>query len=186
MFGLLLPVLLAIVGAGIDFSFAEDAKVRLQDAADAAGLAVSAEVVKNPNETVPTLKSLAQNTMQPTSKPDAARSRPLSASTFARRCRTTAQTASRPWPTTPFHHAQTTAPCLPLPIPTTVCQSAARPARPSTQHHHRHRLRRDAAAQHRRGLLGLDDRGRDPGRRDRHFQLDEHARRSSTRSAGRR
>ena len=64
MFGLLLPVLLALVGGGLDFSFDEDARVRLQDASDAAGLAVSAEVVKNPNESEATLQQLALATLQ--------------------------------------------------------------------------------------------------------------------------
>ena len=59
MFGLTLPLMLAIVAAGIDFSYAEGAKTTLQDAADAASLAVSAEVVLHPNDTVAQLKAVA-------------------------------------------------------------------------------------------------------------------------------
>src|SRR5665213_381748 len=59
MFGLTLPVILAIVAGGIDFSYAESAKTTLQDAADAASLAVSAEVVLHPNDTVGQLQNVA-------------------------------------------------------------------------------------------------------------------------------
>jgi Flp pilus assembly protein TadG len=62
-FALTLPVVLALVGAGIDFSYAEGSKTNLQDASDAAALAVAAEVVKNPNDTKATLQALAQSVL---------------------------------------------------------------------------------------------------------------------------
>jgi Flp pilus assembly protein TadG len=124
MFGLLLPVLLALVGGGIDFSFDEDARVRLQDASDAAGLAVSAEVAKNPNESEATLQQLALATLQADyAMPDGG---------------STAATITGFHVCAPIQNdcnnggtqmamdtiaiaTQTTAPCIPLPIPTTVC-----------------------------------------------------------------
>ena len=58
---LMLPVLLLLVGGAIDFSAAIEAKSKLQDALDAAGLAVSVEVAENPNEAEASLQTLAQN-----------------------------------------------------------------------------------------------------------------------------
>ncbi len=122
MFGLTLPILLAIVGAGIDFSYAEDTKVQLQDAIDAAGLAVSAEVVKNPNDTVQTLKTLAQNTMNADFQSGA----PIIidfhvCAPVQSDCTDGSTTMAND---TVLITAQATAPCLPLPIPTTVCQGS--------------------------------------------------------------
>jgi Flp pilus assembly protein TadG len=124
MFGLLLPVLLALVGGGLDFSFDEDARVRLQDASDAAGLAVSAEVVKNPNESEATLQSLALATLQANyNKPDGG----SVAATITgfhvcapvqNDCNNNGVTMAND---TVAIATQTTAPCIPLPIPTTVC-----------------------------------------------------------------
>jgi Flp pilus assembly protein TadG len=63
IFALTAPVLLVMIGAGIDYSFAFGSKRTLQDATDAATLAVSAAVAKNPNTTEPTLQTLAQNVL---------------------------------------------------------------------------------------------------------------------------
>lgn len=62
-FALLAPVLLVLVGAGIDYSYAENSKRMLQDATDAATLAVSAAVASNPNATTTTLKTIAQSVL---------------------------------------------------------------------------------------------------------------------------
>lgn len=47
---LLLPILVLLAGGAVDFSAAVTEKSRLQDALDAAALAVSVETAKNPNE----------------------------------------------------------------------------------------------------------------------------------------
>ena len=123
MFGLTLPILLAITGAGIDFSYAEDAKTQLQDAADAASLAVSSEVVKNPNDTVATLKALAQSVFAANDSTgtnititDFHVCAPVQAD-----CNNGGTTMAND---TVLISAQATATCLPLPIPTTVCQGS--------------------------------------------------------------
>jgi Flp pilus assembly protein TadG len=128
MFGLMLPVLLALVTAGVDFSYAEDAKVTLQDASDAAALAVSAEVVKNPNDTLTTLQTLAQNTLT-ADDPGATN---LSITNF--HVCAPAQLAASPTACTNngvtmtndtvVVAVQATAPCIPIPIPTTICQGS--------------------------------------------------------------
>jgi Flp pilus assembly protein TadG len=59
MFALTLPVIIVIVGGAVDFSMAVNAKTDLQDATDAAALAVAANVAKNPNSTVAVLKATA-------------------------------------------------------------------------------------------------------------------------------
>jgi len=119
MFGITLPIMLAIVGAGIDFSYAEDTKVQLQDASDAASLAVSAEVVKNPNDSVQTLRTLAQNSLN-ANYPGAAPT--ISAfhvcAPVQNDCTNGSTTMAMDTVTVT---AQATAPCIPLPIPTTVC-----------------------------------------------------------------
>ncbi len=61
MFALVFPLLLILIGAGMDYSYAENSKRMLQDATDAAALAVTAAVVKNPNLDVTSLKAIAQN-----------------------------------------------------------------------------------------------------------------------------
>jgi len=120
MFGLTLPILLAIVAGGIDFSYAEGAKVNLQDASDAASLAVSSEVVKNPNDTVATLKTLATATLK-ANDPSGTN---LSITDFhvcapvQNDCTNGTTTMASD---TVLVVAQATAPCIPVPIPTTVC-----------------------------------------------------------------
>lgn len=59
--GLCLPFLILVVGGAIDFSAAIGAKSKLQDAVDAAALAVSVEVAKNPNESESSLQTVALN-----------------------------------------------------------------------------------------------------------------------------
>jgi Flp pilus assembly protein TadG len=123
MFGLTLPIVLAIVAGGIDFSYAEDAKVNLQDAADAASLAVSAEVVKNPNDTVATLKAIAQaalvaNDLNGTN---------LSITDFhvcAPVQNDCTNGSTKMANDTVLVAAQATAACIPVPIPTTICQGS--------------------------------------------------------------
>jgi len=120
----LLPVLLALVGGGIDFSFDEDARVRLQDASDAAGLAVSAEVVKNPNESEATLQSLALATLQANYPQPDGGSVAATITGFhvcapvQNDCNNNGVTMAND---TVAIATQTTAPCIPLPLPTTVC-----------------------------------------------------------------
>jgi Flp pilus assembly protein TadG len=120
MFGLTLPLLLAIVAGGIDFSYNEGAKVTLQDAADAASLAVSAEVVKNPNDTVATLLSLANATL----KADDPNGTNLAITDF-HVCAPVQNDCADGSTTLPSNTvlvvAQATAPCIPIPLPTTVC-----------------------------------------------------------------
>ena len=62
-FAIVAPLLLVLVGAGIDYSYAENSKRMLQDATDAATLAVSAAVASNPNATTTTLKTVAQTVL---------------------------------------------------------------------------------------------------------------------------
>jgi uncharacterized membrane protein len=57
------PLLLVLVGAGIDSSYAENNKRMLQDATDAATLTVAAQVAKNPNLTMAQLRAIAQTTI---------------------------------------------------------------------------------------------------------------------------
>jgi len=120
MFGLTLPLLLAIVAGGIDFSMAESAKVNLQDAADAASLAVSAEVVKNPNDTVATLKALANATLQaddPTGTNLAITDFHVCAPVQAD-CTNGSTTMAND---TVLVVAQASTSCIPIPLPTLVC-----------------------------------------------------------------
>jgi Flp pilus assembly protein TadG len=63
IFAIVAPILLLVVGAGIDYSYAENTKRALQDATDAATLAVSAAVARNPNLTVASLQILAQTVL---------------------------------------------------------------------------------------------------------------------------
>ena len=136
--------------------------MQLQDAADAAGLAVSAEVVKNPNDTVQTLQTLAQNTLNADYPEPAPRS--LSpTSTCARRCRTTAPDGSTTMAKTPSSSpTQATAPCIPLPIPTTVCSGS--PPGQTVNGSTTTVIGFGATLQLNivDGLVGLDDRRRDP------------------------
>jgi Flp pilus assembly protein TadG len=124
MFGLLLPVLLALVGAGLDFSFDEDAHVRLQDATDAAGLAVSAQVVKNPNESEATLQTLALSVLQ-ANYPNPDGSTVAATITNFHVCAPVQSDCNNNGVTmandTVAIGTQTTAACIPLPLPTTVC-----------------------------------------------------------------
>jgi Flp pilus assembly protein TadG len=60
---LTLPVLVLLAGGAVDVSAAVGAKAKLQDALDAAALAVSVEVAKNPNEAETSLKAIAQNVL---------------------------------------------------------------------------------------------------------------------------
>ena len=62
-FALIAPLLLVLIGAGLDYSYAENTKRMLQDATDAATLAVSAAVAKNPNSTIAQLKTIAQTVL---------------------------------------------------------------------------------------------------------------------------
>jgi Flp pilus assembly protein TadG len=120
MFGLTLPLLLAIVAGGVDFSLAEGAKVNLQDAADAASLAVSAEVVKNPNDTVTTLKALANATLQA----DDPKGTNLAITDFhvCAPVQGDCTDGSHTLPSdTVMVVAQATTTCIPIPLPTMVC-----------------------------------------------------------------
>ena len=62
LFALVLPIMLLVIGGGLDVSMAVNERAKLQSAADAVALAVSIEVAKNPNDTLATLQSKA-NTM---------------------------------------------------------------------------------------------------------------------------
>jgi Flp pilus assembly protein TadG len=62
-FAIVAPLLLVLIGAGLDYSYAENTKRMLQDATDAATLAVSAAVAKNPNSTVAQLRTVAQSVL---------------------------------------------------------------------------------------------------------------------------
>ena len=134
MFGLLLPVLLALVGAGLDFSFDQDAHVRLQDATDAAGLAVSAEVVKNPNETDQPAAAGAVGAAGQLPEPQ---QQTIAATITGFHVCAPVQNDCNNGGTTMANDTvaiatQTTAPCIPLPIPTTVCTGSP-PGRPFTR-----------------------------------------------------
>jgi Flp pilus assembly protein TadG len=129
MFGLMLPVLLALVGAGIDFSYGEDAKVQLQDATDAAALAVSAEVVKNPNETEATLQALAQSSLTANYTMQGAVTAPTITAIHIcapvqNDCHNGATTMAND---TVLINTQSTAPCIPIPIPTVYCSGGSPP-----------------------------------------------------------
>src|SRR5581483_3862441 len=63
LFALTLPVILLVLAGATDFALAVSAKSDLQDAADAAALAVANEVEKNPNDTVATLQAIALSTL---------------------------------------------------------------------------------------------------------------------------
>ncbi|HEY5006839.1 MAG TPA: TadE/TadG family type IV pilus assembly protein, partial [Caulobacteraceae bacterium] len=118
MFGLTLPLLLAIVAGGIDFSLAEGAKTTLQDAADAASLAVSAEVVLHPNDTVAQLKAVAAAALAADDKS------PVTITNF-QVCAPVAQSSNCAGGlanNTVLVAVQATTTCIPVPIPTTVCQ----------------------------------------------------------------
>jgi len=118
MFGLTLPILLAIVAGGIDFSYAEGAKSNLQDASDAASLAVSAEVVLHPNDTVQTLQTLATATLKANDGAGAITSFQVCAPIA------TSSNCSGMANNTVNVTAQASAPCIPVPIPTTVCRGS--------------------------------------------------------------
>jgi Flp pilus assembly protein TadG len=62
-FAIVAPILLVVIGAGIDYSYAENSKRMLQDANDAATLAVSVAVAQNPNTTVAALQVIAQSVL---------------------------------------------------------------------------------------------------------------------------
>src|SRR5271154_3788758 len=59
LFAITLPVLVLLIGGAIDFSMAVSSKSNLQDATDAAALAVASAVAQNPNTPEPTLQTLA-------------------------------------------------------------------------------------------------------------------------------
>jgi Flp pilus assembly protein TadG len=63
MLALTLPVILLVVVGSIDFSMAVGSKSDLQDAADAASLAVAVATAANPNTSEDTLKSVAKTTL---------------------------------------------------------------------------------------------------------------------------
>src|SRR5579871_4205665 len=63
IFALVAPILLLVIGGAVDWSFYVGSKRALQDANDAATLAASAAVAKNPNMTEANAKTLAQNLM---------------------------------------------------------------------------------------------------------------------------
>jgi Flp pilus assembly protein TadG len=120
MFGLTLPLLLAIVAGGIDFSLAEGAKTTLQDAADAASLAVSAEVVLHPNDTVAQLQAVAQAALTADDKTGTN----VTITNF-QVCAPVASSSNCSGGltnNTAFVAVQATATCIPVPIPTIVCQ----------------------------------------------------------------
>ncbi|HEY3888761.1 MAG TPA: TadE/TadG family type IV pilus assembly protein [Caulobacteraceae bacterium] len=121
MFGLTLPILLAIVAGGIDFSYAEGAKTTLQDAADAASLAVSSEVVLHPNDTVAQLQAVATAALTADDK----NGTNVTITNF-QVCAPVAQSSNCSGMANNTVlvavSAQTT--CIPVPIPTTVCQGS--------------------------------------------------------------
>jgi Flp pilus assembly protein TadG len=63
LLALTMPVILLVVVGSIDFSMAVGSKSDLQDAADAASLAVAVATAANPNTPETTLKSMAQTTL---------------------------------------------------------------------------------------------------------------------------
>ena len=119
MFGLTLPLMLAIVAGGIDFSYRQSAANALQDAADAASLAVSAEVVLHPNDTVNQLQAVAAAALAADDKNGSG-----VAITNFQVCAPVAQSSNCTGMAnnTAFVAVQATATCIPVPIPTTVCQ----------------------------------------------------------------
>ncbi|HLK26428.1 MAG TPA: TadE/TadG family type IV pilus assembly protein [Caulobacteraceae bacterium] len=128
-FAILLPVLLALVGFGIDYSYAEDAKVELQDATDAATLAVSAEVVQNPNDSEATLRTLAQTSLNANYTMKGTTTNPTITSFHVcapvqNDCNNGGVTMAND---TVAMNTSTTAPCIPIPIPTVYCSSGNPP-----------------------------------------------------------
>ncbi len=121
MFGLTLPLMLAIVAAGIDFSYAEGAKTTLQDAADAASLAVSAEVVLHPNDTVAQLQAVATAALTADDK----QGTNVTITNF-QVCAPVAQSSNCTGMVnnTVLVAVQASTTCIPVPIPTTVCQGS--------------------------------------------------------------
>jgi Flp pilus assembly protein TadG len=119
MFGLTLPLLLAIVAGGIDFSLAEGAKTSLQDAADAASLATSAEVVLHPNDTVAQLQAVAAATLAA----DDTNGAGVKITNF-QVCAPVAQSSNCTGMVnnTVLVAVQASAFCIPVPLPTMVCQ----------------------------------------------------------------
>ncbi len=120
MFGLTLPLLLAIVAGGIDFSYAEGAKTTLQDAADAASLAVSAEVVLHPNDTVAQLRAVAAAALAADDKS------PVTITSF-QVCAPVAQSSNCAGGlanNTVLVAVQASTTCIPVPIATVVCQGS--------------------------------------------------------------
>jgi Flp pilus assembly protein TadG len=63
LFALTLPIILMVVVGAVDFSMAVGSKSDLQDAADAASLAVAVATAANPNTPETTLRSIAQTTL---------------------------------------------------------------------------------------------------------------------------
>ncbi len=123
MFALTLPALLAIVAGGVDVSYGEDAKVELQDATDAAALAVSAEVVKNPNETESTLQQLAQASLNANYTMKGATTTPTITNFHVcapvqNDCNNQGNAMAND---TVAMNTTATAPCIPIPIPTVYC-----------------------------------------------------------------
>ncbi|HLK24321.1 MAG TPA: TadE/TadG family type IV pilus assembly protein [Caulobacteraceae bacterium] len=134
MFALMAPVLFALVGGGIDLSYGEDAKVQLQDATDAAALAVSAEVVKNPNDTEATLKTLAQNSLTANYTMQGAVSAPTITNFHVcapvqNDCNNNGVTMAND---TVAMNTTATAPCIPIPVPTTYCTGGSQPVQTVT------------------------------------------------------
>src|ERR1700722_3476462 len=121
MFGLTLPVMLAIVAGGVDFSYAQSAKNGLQDAADAASLAVSAEGVLHPNDTVTQLQTVASAALNA----DDRTGTNVTITNF-QVCAPVAQSSncSGMATNTVLIAVQASVPCIPVPLPTTVCQGS--------------------------------------------------------------
>jgi Flp pilus assembly protein TadG len=63
LLALTMPVILLVVVGAVDFSMAVGSKTDLQDAADAASLAVAVATAANPNTPEATLKAIAQSTL---------------------------------------------------------------------------------------------------------------------------
>ena len=63
IFSLLIPVIAVLLAGVIDASFALNARTQLQDSSDEAALATSVAVAQNPNATVASLKTVAQNAL---------------------------------------------------------------------------------------------------------------------------
>jgi len=129
MFALTLPFLLTLVGGVINFSYGEDAKVALQDATDAATLAVSAEVVKNPNDTEATLQQLAQSSLNANFTMQGATTVPTITNFHVcapvqNDCNNKGVTMAND---TVAMDTTATAPCIPMPLPTIYCTSGNPP-----------------------------------------------------------